>query len=239
VPWYFAVAERDHDIQNPTSAEKIRALGEQLRLAPDSQVLDVACGKAGPALILAREFGCHITGVERAPEFAAAAREAVNLAGLQERIDIVEHDAAAYPLEPASYDVAMCLGASFVWDGLVGTLAALAPSARSGGHVVVGEPYWRSSLPAGVDAEGFASLEQTVRRFEDAGLSVTALISANDDDWDRYESLHWRAIEEWLTENPDDPDVSEIRQRHEGARRRYVEFQREALGWAIFAGRKP
>ena len=76
MPWYFAVAERDHDIQNPTSAEKIRALGEQLRLAPDSQVLDVACGKAGPALILAREFGCHITGVERAPEFAAAAREA-------------------------------------------------------------------------------------------------------------------------------------------------------------------
>ena len=24
--WYYAVAERDHDIQNPTSAEKIRLL---------------------------------------------------------------------------------------------------------------------------------------------------------------------------------------------------------------------
>jgi hypothetical protein len=30
--WRWDVAERDHDIQNPTSAEKIRLLGEYLRL---------------------------------------------------------------------------------------------------------------------------------------------------------------------------------------------------------------
>ncbi|MFY9577910.1 MAG: hypothetical protein WAQ33_01165, partial [Gaiellaceae bacterium] len=60
--WYFAVAERDHEIQNPTSPEKIRLLGERLRLGPESHVLDLACGKGGPAVILAREFGCTITG---------------------------------------------------------------------------------------------------------------------------------------------------------------------------------
>ena len=237
MPWYFAVAERDHDIQNPTSAEKIRALGEQLRLTSNSQVLDLACGKAGPALILASEFGCRITGVERAPEFAAAARKRVELAELQDRIDIVEQDAQAFRLEPASYDVALCLGASFVWDGLVGTLAALAPSARSGGHVVVGEPYWRFSLPEGVDDEGFVSLEETVDRFEDAGLPVTALISANEDDWDRYESLHWLALDEWLTANPDHPQAGEFRARGAAQRTRYLAWERPVLGWAIFVCR--
>ena len=75
--WYYAVAERDHDIQNPTSPEKIRLMGEWLRLGPEKRVLDIACGKCGPALVLASAFGCRITGVERYPGFVATARERV------------------------------------------------------------------------------------------------------------------------------------------------------------------
>src|SRR5207245_1558077 len=157
--WYYAVAERDHEIQNPTSPEKIRLLGERLRLGPGSHVLDIACGKGGPAVILACEFGCTITGVERAPEFAAGARERVAAAGLADRIEILERDAAELDLEPARYDVALCLGASFVWGGLAGTLAALTAAARAGGHVVVGEPYWRRwPLPDGIADDGFVIL---------------------------------------------------------------------------------
>ena len=73
--WYYAIAERDHDIQNPTSREKIRLMGEWLRLGPETRVLDIASGKGGPALVLASIFGCRITGVERYPGFAATARE--------------------------------------------------------------------------------------------------------------------------------------------------------------------
>ena len=72
--WSYEVAERDHVIQNPTSAEKIRLLGEYVRLGPGARVLDVACGKAGPAAILASTFGCSITGLELRSEFAAEAR---------------------------------------------------------------------------------------------------------------------------------------------------------------------
>src|SRR5213592_4489884 len=156
MPWYYAVAERDHEIQNPTSPEKIRLLGERLRLGPDSHVLDLACGKAGPALILARDFGSRITAVERAAEFASVARERVRVAGLDGRVEIVERDAVEFELQPAAYDAAMCLGASFVWSDLAGTLAALAPATRTGGHVVVGEPYWRRwPRPAGVEDAGY------------------------------------------------------------------------------------
>ena len=98
MPWWYAVAERDHVIQNPTSEAKIRLLGALLRLTPQASVLDVGCGKAGPAVLLAQEFGCRITGVERAQEFAAAARERVEAADLADRIEIVRHDAAE--LEP-------------------------------------------------------------------------------------------------------------------------------------------
>jgi SAM-dependent methyltransferase len=240
VPWYYGVAERGHDIQNPSSPEKIRELGERLRLGPESRVLDVACGRAGPAIVLASTFGCHIIGVERAPVFAEAARDRVRAAGLEELVEIVEGDAAAFPVDDGTWDAVLCLGASFVWADLSETLEALAPATRRGGHVVVGEPYWRRQPPEDHPdgPETFASLEETVTRFERAGLPVVALIAASEDDWDRYESLHWRAVEEWLDENPNDPEADELREQNQRYKRLYLRWNRELLGWAIFAGRK-
>jgi precorrin-6B methylase 2 len=239
VPWYYAIAERDHELQNPMSREKIRLLGERLRLGVDSNVLDMACGKAGPATQLASEFGCRVVGVERSPEFAAVARERVGAAGLAERVEIIEGDAAAFPIDPGSFDAALCLGASFVWDGLDGTLEALAPAVRAGGHVAVGEPFWRTwPLPEGVDDLGYLPLLDTAAKLERAGLALVTLIASSEDDWDTYESLHWRALEEWLAANPDEPDASTIRERFEDARDAYLRHDRALLGWAIFVGWK-
>ncbi|MCW2977200.1 MAG: hypothetical protein JWM06_2481 [Actinomycetia bacterium] len=240
MPWYYAVAERDHEIQNPTSAEKIAQLGNYLRLGPESRVLDLACGKGGPAALLASTFGCSVLGIERAPEFVEAARERVAAVGVGEIVEIVEADAHAVTLEPEAWDAALCLGATFVWDDLAGTLAALTPTVRPGGHIVVGEPYWRQwPLPRGTDDQGFVALRETVARIESAGLALQGLIASSEDDWDRYESLHWRALEEWLAANPTDPDAGEIREQHERSRDDYLSFERELLGWAIFIARKP
>lgn len=239
MPWYPLVAERDHDIQNPTSVEKIRLLGERLRLGPDSRVLDIACGRGGPALVLASTFGCRIHGVERASEFADAARERASQAGLADLIEIVEADAREYPLGPETWDVALCLGATFVWDGLEGTLAALTPAVRPGGYVVVGEPYWRRwPLPAGNPDLGYVSLGKTVEKLEASGVSLVSLIAASRDDWDRYESPHWQAVEEWLAEHADDPGAEELRRENDEHKLRYLEVGRELLGWAILAGWK-
>jgi SAM-dependent methyltransferase len=240
VPWYYAVAERDHEIQNPTSPEKIVLLGSYLRLGPESRVIDLACGKAGPAALLAKTYGCSIVGIERSPEFTEAAQRHVAEEGVDRLVEIVEADAHAYPLETGAWDAALCLGATFVWNDLAGTLAALTPAVRSGGHVVVGEPYWREwPLPRGIDDQGFVSLYETTKLVETAGLSLVATIVSSDDDWDRYESLHWHAIEEWLAANPGDPDAAEIRDRHDRARDVYLHHERDLLGWTILVGGKP
>jgi cyclopropane fatty-acyl-phospholipid synthase-like methyltransferase len=114
--WWHAVVEAEHELQNPTSPEKIRELVARLGLGPDSHVLDIASGRGGPALILAETFGCRLTCVERAPEFVSAARERTAAAGLEDRIEIVEADAATY--EVGRYDAALCIGATFAYGGL-------------------------------------------------------------------------------------------------------------------------
>src|SRR3954447_9138041 len=123
MPWRWDVAERDHELQNPTSAEKVRLLGDYLRLTPDSRVLDIACGKAGPAVVLAEAYGCRVVGVERLPEFADEARRRVADRGLDHRIEVRTGDARELPLEPESWDAALCLGASFIWGTLAETAA--------------------------------------------------------------------------------------------------------------------
>ena len=235
MPWYHAVAERDHDLQNPTSPEKIRQLGELLRLGPGSLVLDVACGMGGPAMLLASTFGCRILGVERSPDFVAWGRERIERTGLADRVEIVEGDARAYPLEPEAWDAVLCLGATFVFDDLAGTVDALVPSVKPGGCIAVGEPFWKEwPLPRDVDDLGYLPIEQTVERFTAPGLALTGLIAASLDDWDRYESLHWRALEEYLA----DHDDAEIRDRLEREREQYLRHQRQLLGWGILVGRR-
>jgi SAM-dependent methyltransferase len=211
VTWSWEVAERDHEIQDPTNAEKIRLLGEYLRLDGSSRVLDLACGKAGPAIVLAEAFGCRIQGVELRPQFAEEARARVAERGLGALVSIETADAAAYHLEPETWDAALCLGASFVWGNIGDAATALVPAVRPGGFVAVGEPFWRQE---GVEADGFVDLAGTVERFHSAGLALTGLIAASDDDWDRYESLHWRALEEWLAANPEHRDAAEMRGQH-------------------------
>jgi len=238
--WWYAVVEAEHEIQNPTSEEKIRLLGRRLGLGSDSHVLDIAAGKGGPAVILAQAFGCRLTCVERAPEFVAAARERTAAAGLEDRIEIVEADAATYEL--GRYDAALCLGASFAYGGLVPTLERLRAAAPLLG---VGEPYWREwPLPAGaaddpkrVAEDEWLPLAETIGLAESTGVRVISLIASSEDDWDRYESLHWQALDAWLAMNPDHEEADEFRARGAAHRARYLTWQRALLGWAIFVCR--
>jgi SAM-dependent methyltransferase len=242
MPSYHVVAESEHELQNPTSPEKIRLLGDRMRLGSGSSVLDVASGRGGPAMILAEIFGCHITCVEKSVEFDSAARKRAGEAGLDSLIEFVHADACDFSVEREAYDAALCLGASFIWDGLAGTLAALVPAVRDGGFIAVGEPYWHEwPLPERAEpdeGEDFLPLSDTVERFRTAELKLVTLIDASLDDWDRYESLHWLAAEKWLSEHADDRDAEKIRVLNERFRDRYIRWQRELLGWAIIVGRK-
>lgn len=238
---YYVVAESAHELQNPISEEKLMLLGRRLGLTSESRVLDIASGRGGPALVLARELGCTVHGIEISPDFHAVALERIAQAGLTDRVTFECGDAAAVEHAPESYDAALCLGASFVYGSLADTVDALAPAVRPGGHVVVGEPYWRR-LPLPEDYEDrndpWTTLEGTVTIFETSGLPVVSVIASSEDDWDRYETLHWQAVEKWLAENAGDPDAAEIRSRHERYKRAYLGHGREVLGWAIFVGWK-
>jgi hypothetical protein len=121
-------------------------------------------------------------------------------------------------------------------------LAWLRPYVRRGGIIAIGDIYARSrSIPA-QSAEHFAggpvrTLQDTVLRLNQDGLTLIGLIDSSLDDWDRYESRHWRAAESWARRNPDHPDLQEVWDRSEGFKLNHLQFDRDALGWALFISR--
>ncbi len=55
------------------------------------------------------------------------------------------------------------------------------------------------------------------------------------DSWDRYVAAQWLNIRRWLDRNPDDELAGQMRAELASAPARYVRYQREYLGWGVFA----
>ena len=89
----------------------------------------------------------------------------------------------------------------------------------------------------GVGENDFTSLVGTLDRIESTGLELVEMVLANQDSWDRYVASQWQTVDNWLRANPDDPDAEALRDWIAGDKRRYLEFERDSLGWGIFVTR--
>ena len=96
-----------------TAGGEARAGYRALGLAAGDEVLEVACGAGGLTLLLAREHGVVVTGVDASAEGVAAAARQARRSGLAGRVRFRVADAAhALPFADASFDGLVC------WDAI-------------------------------------------------------------------------------------------------------------------------
>lgn len=243
---YFDITHADHVVCNPTSLVKLDELVGLLDLAIGGRILEIAAGKGELlARIVERHGGTGGEGirgvaVDLSPYCVRDLRAKLAERVPRATIEVLEMDGAEYRPEPASFDLAICLGASWTFGGHRGTLRALRAATRPGGQVLVGEPFWmREPEPAYLASAGFAREEFATHAGNVAigveeGLVPLLALASNGDEWDRYETLQWRAAARWVTEHPDDPDVPELLERVERSRREYLEHGRDTLGWSLY-----
>src|SRR5512146_2641624 len=142
IPRIFTVTESAHRIHNPFTPEKLATLGAALRLEPGTRVLDLGSGSGELLCTWARDHGVRGTGVDLSPLFTEQARlRAVEL-GVADRVEFIHGDAAGH-VSDEKVDVAACVGATWIGGGVGGTVELLARSLRTGGIILIGEPYWR------------------------------------------------------------------------------------------------
>jgi SAM-dependent methyltransferase len=242
LPRPFVIRERYHRIHDPFSEEKLATLGRALRLREGDRILDLACGSGEMMCTWARDHQTAGTGVDLSSAFIADATARAEALGVSGRVTFEHGDASGYVGSPA-YDVATCLGATWIGGGVAGTIELLERSLRPGGTVLIGEPYWTKDPPDDETVRGshatspadYRSLPSLVRHFRDLGWDLVEMVLANPDDWDRYTAAQWFSVRRFLDEHPDDELHAQMRAELDDAPLRHVTYGREYLGWGTFA----
>jgi SAM-dependent methyltransferase len=237
---YYAITHADHVVCNPTSPERMDELIGLLDLPPAAHVWEAASGKGELLVRLAERYEVSGTGVDLSPYEIVIARERAAARVPDAAIRFVEGDAAQHVPEPGSADLAVCLGASWIWGGHRGTLQALAEVARPGGLVLVGEPYWKREPDPEylalqeLERDAFSTLAGNAAIGREDGLTLLYAQPSTDADWDRYEFLQLQAAERFASANPGDPDIENLLARTHGEIDAYLRWGRLTLGWCIY-----
>jgi len=242
IPRIFNITESAHRIHNPITPDKLATLGEALRLELGARVLDLGSGSGEMLCTWARDHGVIGTGIDMSQLFSEQARLRAEELGVANQVTFIHGDAAGY-VSDEKVDVAACIGATWIGGGVAGTIELLARSLRSGGIILIGEPYWRHVPPTEDVAKGclahsvsdFLMLPELLASFGDLGYDVVEMVLADQDGWDRYEAAKWLTMRRWLEANPDDELAREVRATLASEPERYAACTREYLGWGVFA----
>lgn len=242
IPRIFSITESAHRIHNPFTPAKLATLGAALRLEKGTRILDLGSGSGEMLCTWARDHGIVGTGVDLSPLFTEQAiRRALEL-GVAAQVKFIHGDATGYVADE-KVGVAACVGATWIGEGVGGSIALLARSLHPGGIILIGEPYWRQLPPTEEVAKGcdscsisdFLLLPELLASFSDLGYDVVEMVLANQDDWDRYEAAKWLTMRRWLAANPDDAFAQDVRAKLTLEPLRYATYTREYLGWGVFA----
>jgi SAM-dependent methyltransferase len=191
-----------------------------LRLDASDHVLDIGSGSGGPALFLAREVGCRVTGID---VDAAGLRTAMGLletAGVGDRVEFQWADACErLPFEDGSFDAVLCMDAICHMPGRARVVAEWLRVLRPGGRVLFTDPV---VLVGPVTKEEVADRSSTGPfEFSSPGVNERLLIEAGF---------------EWVAAHDATENAAEVSRRwHDARETRRVDLE-ELEGERTFVG---
>lgn len=190
----------------------------------------------------ARDYGISGVGIDMSQLFTEQAKLRADELGVADRVEFIHGDASGYVADE-KVDVAACVGATWIGGGVVGSIELLAKSLRTGGIILIGEPYWLQLPQTEEVAKGcrtgsisdFPLLPELLASFGNLDYDVVEMVLADKDSWDRYEAAKWLTMRRWLETNPDDDLAKDVRAELTSTPERYATYTREYLGWGVFA----
>jgi cyclopropane fatty-acyl-phospholipid synthase-like methyltransferase len=225
----------------PLSAEHAGLLMDRLDLRPGLRIVDLGCGwgelllqAVARAMTAAGSAARQTSGTGVDTDAAALdrARALARQRHLDQHIDFIQDDAAAWR---GAADRTLCVGASHAFGGTEPALKALTQVTAPGGLLLFGDGYWASTPSPAATAifgETVPALPQLLEACRAAGWRVIHMSTADQREWDDFESTFRAGRQEWLLAHSDDSRAAEVRDWLDARERQYVETYRGILGFA-------
>lgn len=217
----------------PLSEEHAELLVDRLDVAKAASVLDLGCGW-GELLIRVVEAAredCAGVGVDIDDAQLEHARRAVAQRGLDERITFVRGEARKW-VKPA--DRVVCLGAAHAWGGTASALTELAGVVAPDGRLLFGDGCWEADptpVASAIFGEEVLRLPELLEHALKEGWRVLSVTTADQREWDEFESTLRLGQETWLHSHPDAPNAEALRQQLDDRLTEYVGGYRGILGF--------
>jgi len=218
----------------PLSESHADRLLHELEVGTGEHVLDLGCGW-GELLLRAVASGgpgASGTGLDTDAQALARGSAAALERGLADRVAFENAEVVAWT---KATDRVLCVGASHAWGGTAQALEALAGLLAPGARLLFGDGFWERE-PSDAAVEMFGGEVLTLAALSELavghGLRLLHMSTADQREWDEFESA-WRAgRERWLLAHPDAPGAQRSREQIDERIREYVSVYRGVLGFA-------
>jgi len=116
------------------SAGEILDLARAAGVGAGTRVLDLCCGRGGPALHLARQTGCRILGLDRSSEAIHLARTSAEHQGVDHHATFIVAEALRPPIDAASFDAVLLYETMLAFEDKRRLLGVVRRLLRPGGR---------------------------------------------------------------------------------------------------------
>lgn len=145
--WQLAEPDLPPEIEpfSFVSVGLLRHVAQALDLSPGQSLVDLACGRGGPGLWLARQAAASLTGVDFSPVGVAQATDRAALFGMADRARFIVGDLMRTGLPAASADAVVSIDAFHFAPDTAEAAAEARRILRPGRRLVLTN--WRSKVP--------------------------------------------------------------------------------------------
>lgn len=223
-----------HDICVPMTSAEVDRVVERLGAVDGSTILDIACGHGELLLRIGERARIEGTGLDLSPWAITRAVERSRMRPTRGRIEWWLGHGRSTPRR--AWDVASCLGASWIWHGFRGTVRALRDRVVPGGRIAIGDLRLRS----GVDPDELAGSVPThsgqLAVFADLDLEPVAEIVSADASWRDYRERVIANAAVYAIGAEGDPE----RDRRAAAREWMDDLERDrrTMVWSVWVARR-
>lgn len=225
----FEALHHLHTVCNPLSTDDLDKVIDALDPTDGDRVVDIACGHGELLRRMARRAAISATGVDLSPWVLLRAH--AKAPGVR----WVLGNGVDLP-DTRAWELASCLGASWIWDGFLGTAGALAARTVPGGRIALGDLRLRTARDREALGEAPEAASLTEREQLDGlaslGLSPIDQVVPDDSSWRSYHELVVESARTYTEAHPDHP-AADYRAMAESWMREYERLTRH-LTWTVW-----